>query len=38
MRDPPIYPEHDDGEGEVHESGGIEAPDPFRDSAVFDKP
>jgi hypothetical protein len=26
MRDPPIYPEHDDGEGEVRQAYWIEAP------------
>ena len=38
MRDPPIYPEHDDGEGEVRQAGGIEAPNPSPDSVIFDKP
>jgi hypothetical protein len=28
MRDPPIYPEHDDGEGEVREARGSVASDP----------
>lgn len=35
-RDPPIYPEHDDGEGEVRHAEGIEAPDPSPDSIVAD--
>jgi hypothetical protein len=41
MRDPPIYPEHDDGEGEVRQTRGIrgiEAPDPSPDSTVSDEP
>ena len=38
MRDPPIYPEHDDGEGEVRQADGIEAPNPSPDSVVFDEP
>ena len=36
MRDPPIYPERDDGEGEVREAGGVEAPDPSPASVVYD--
>jgi hypothetical protein len=36
MRDPPIYPEHDDGEGEVRQADGIEAPDPAPGSVVAD--
>jgi len=35
MRDPPIYPERD-GEGEIREAGGVEAPDPSPDSVVYD--
>jgi hypothetical protein len=38
MRDPPIYPEHDDVEGEVRQADGIEAPNPSPDSVVFDEP
>jgi hypothetical protein len=34
MRDPPIYPEHDDGEGEVRQADGI---DPAPDSVAFDE-
>jgi hypothetical protein len=37
MRDPPIYPEHDNGEGEVREAEGIEAADPSPDSVVYDR-
>jgi hypothetical protein len=37
MRDPPIYPEHDDdGEGEVRQAGGIEAPDSSPDAVLYD--
>jgi hypothetical protein len=35
MRDPPIYPEHD-GEGEVRQADGIEAPDPSPDNVIYD--
>jgi hypothetical protein len=35
MRDPPIYPERD-GEGEIREAGGVEAPDASPDSVVYD--
>jgi len=35
MRDPPIYPEHDDGEGEVRQAGAIASPDPAPDAVVF---
>jgi hypothetical protein len=38
MSDPPIYPEHDAGEGEVREARGIEAPDPSPDSDASDAP
>jgi hypothetical protein len=38
MRDPPIYPEHDNGEGEVRQAHGIEAPDLSPDSVVDDEP
>jgi hypothetical protein len=40
MRDPPIYPEHDDvGVEEIrqaHRDRGVEAPDPSPDSIVSD--
>jgi hypothetical protein len=39
MRDPPIYPEHDDdddGEGEVRQAGGIEAAARSPDAVVYD--
>lgn len=36
VRDPPIFPEHDDGEGEVRQAGGVEAPDPAPDAVIFD--
>jgi len=40
MRDPPIYPEHDDvGVEEIRQAGGnsgIEAPDPSPDAVVYD--
>jgi hypothetical protein len=35
MRDPPIYPDHDD-EREVRQAGGIEAADPSPDAVVYD--
>ncbi|HSY07046.1 MAG TPA: hypothetical protein VK820_00755 [Steroidobacteraceae bacterium] len=36
MRDPPIYPEHDGDEGEIHEAAGIEALDPSPDGVVYE--
>jgi hypothetical protein len=42
MRDPPIYPEHDDvGVEEVrqaNDASGVEAPDPSPDDVVYDSP
>jgi hypothetical protein len=36
VRDPPIYPEHDDGAGEVRQAHGIKAPCPSPDAVVYD--
>jgi hypothetical protein len=38
MRDPPIYPEHDDGEGEVRQARGKKAANPTADSTVSEDP
>jgi hypothetical protein len=38
MRDPPIYPEHDDGADEAGQADGTEEPNPSPDAVVFDAP
>ena len=38
MRDPPIYPEHDDEVRQADDASGVEAPDPSPDNVVFDSP
>jgi hypothetical protein len=38
MRDPPIYPEHDDEMRLTDGASGVEAPDPSPDDVVYDSP
>jgi len=38
VRDPPVYPDHDDGADEVSQADGTEEPDPSPDAVIFDAP
>jgi hypothetical protein len=38
MRDPPIYPEHDDEVRQADGASGVEVPDPSPDDVIYDSP